>query len=680
MSAGDARQDGTKRAVPNDFNSWNAYWIAQGMPWRTEPEIDAERQRFLAERRTIQPDIEHGIYPFKDIQLTRADVEWLLATHESGGMHGPVDWADEGQRAREGLDLRGARVQEVNLRHLPLAGLQGGLPPLARRGLTTEQLSMAAADLRRTDFTGAQMEGADLSGAQLQGAILRGVSLHQVKFQVAHLEQAKMRAVNLHRADFREAHLERANLDLAHVVDSQLDDAHLEEASMQSTRWERASLKGAHLVKANLRGANLTGTKLQKAHLQGAKAREATLEHADLGQADLEDADFLRSNFTSARLSESHGPRVRLHGARLSYARFRDVHWEGANLTDAHLDGAYLARAHLEGAALPGADLHDANLREAHLEGADLHSAHFEHANLLGACLDGANLRSVHLEGVFLEKAHLGGQDVGEADLQRVRQALKARFFPNVLMPADLRGAFLDAGTNLRDTTLGSEQRGYITVADVSWGAANLAVLDWSHSQGSSRKRRNREAVLGDERRARQSKMPNGDGKSSRDRLLEYQAAVRANRQLAVALRNQGLNEDADRFAYRAQVLQRQVLRRQRQYGRAFGSWLLDRISGYGYRPSRSVVTYLLVILSFAAAYFALTNYALTPFLASHSSPLAWYEAGVLSVSSFHGRGLFPTGLSLGDPVAILAAFEAIFGLLIEITFIATFTQRFFAR
>lgn len=35
---------------------------------------------------------------------------------------------------------------------------------------------------------------------------------------------------------------------------------------------------------------------------------------------------------------------------------------------------------------------------------------------------------------------------------------------------------------------------------------------------------------------------------------------------------------------------------------------------------------------------------------------------------------------SLGDPVAILAAFEAVVGLFIEITFIATFTQRFFAR
>ena len=151
-------------------------------------------------------------------------------------------------------------------------------------------------------------------------------------------------------------------------------------------------------------------------------------------------------------------------------------------------------------------------------------------------------------------------------------------------------------------------------------------------------------------------------------------------RQVATVLRDQGLDEDADRLAYRAKVLQRHVLLRQLHWGRTFGSWLLDLISGYGYKPLRSIVTYLVVIASFAAAYFALTNFTLTPFLPSHSSPLAWYEAIVLSISSFHGRGLFPSGLSLGDPVAILAAFEAIIGLLIEITFIATFTQRFFAR
>jgi hypothetical protein len=132
------------------------------------------------------------------------------------------------------------------------------------------------------------------------------------------------------------------------------------------------------------------------------------------------------------------------------------------------------------------------------------------------------------------------------------------------------------------------------------------------------------------------------------------------------------MNEVADRYAYRAQMLQRQVLRRQHRFGRYFGSLLLDLISGYGYRPVRSFIAYALVILGFAALY--LLNSQLV------TTHLAWNEALVLSVSSFHGRGFFSPSIGLGDSYAELAAVEAFVGLFIEITFIATFTQRFFAR
>ena len=46
-----------------------------------------------------------------------------------------------------------------------------------------------------------------------------------------------------------------------------------------------------------------------------------------------------------------------------------------------------------------------------------------------------------------------------------------------------------------------------------------------------------------------------------------------------------------------------------------------------------------------------------------------------------HGSGFVPgENVLLITPVTVIAAGEAIIGLLIEITFIATFTQRFFAR
>jgi hypothetical protein len=49
-------------------------------------------------------------------------------------------------------------------------------------------------------------------------------------------------------------------------------------------------------------------------------------------------------------------------------------------------------------------------------------------------------------------------------------------------------------------------------------------------------------------------------------------------------------------------------------------------------------------------------------------------------MTAFHGRGFFPTQFNPGDPQAIAAAIEALVGLFIEITLIATLTQRLFDK
>jgi hypothetical protein len=68
---------------------------------------------------------------------------------------------------------------------------------------------------------------------------------------------------------------------------------------------------------------------------------------------------------------------------------------------------------------------------------------------------------------------------------------------------------------------------------------------------------------------------------------------------------------------------------------------VLDWIAGYGEKPARAVRAYLGVVLGFAAAYFIITNFGQAVF-GTDSARLEWYEALVLSVSSFHGRGFFP--------------------------------------
>src|SRR5437588_11389441 len=113
MSERDATQASTVQCpTSDDTEAWKVYWKAQGQPWRTEPEIDTERQHYLAERQRITPDIAQGIYPFKDIRLSRADIEWLLATH---AVLGTVDWTDVLLREHEGMDLRVANLGHVNL-------------------------------------------------------------------------------------------------------------------------------------------------------------------------------------------------------------------------------------------------------------------------------------------------------------------------------------------------------------------------------------------------------------------------------------------------------------------------------------------------------------------------------------------------------------------------------------
>jgi len=220
----------------------------------------------------------------------------------------------------------------------------------------------------------------------------------------------------------------------------------------------------------------------------------------------------------------------------------------------------------------------------------------------------------------------------------------------------DLRAAFFDQVTRLNGVTLTDKLHGSILVADVRWGGVNLAVVDWASLK-----------ILGGEQEACHAESKYGIEKTKSERLEEYREAVRANRQLAVALREQGLNEEADHFAYRAQCLQRIVSRRQRRWLKFVFSWFLYLLAGYGYRPLRSVVAYVLLILGFAAAFYALGH-------------LLWYEALVVSLTAFHGRGFFSQQYQPGDPQSIIAAVEAVVGLLIEISFIATFTQQFFGR
>lgn len=180
------------------------------------------------------------------------------------------------------------------------------------------------------------------------------------------------------------------------------------------------------------------------------------------------------------------------------------------------------------------------------------------------------------------------------------------------------------------------------------------------------------EIVLGDERTARESKRSDGKPKDRAERLTDFKAAVRANRQPAVALQTQGLSEDAARFAYRAQVLQREVLRRQRRVGAYLFSALLATLAGYGYRLGRILIAYGLALAFFATAYFV----ARQVLGGTHLSP---YESFVVSLTAIHGRVFFAS-FGLDSAQSLIAAIESVVGIVIEGTFVAMLIQRFFGR
>ena len=319
----------------------------------------------------------------------------------------------------------------------------------------------------------------------------------------------------------------------------------------------------------------------------------------------------------------------------------------------------------LRGADLSGADLHDLPL--ARLVGSLSETGvrvTTEQGKAAAIRLDGANCRGTHLEGGILFNVSAIGAQFQGAFLQlailRWGNLAGAHFREADLTEADLSKTRLE-GANLRKTrverlnlgraVLNAEtnidaywEKAGVRCLDVSWGGAILTRISWMH------------VTLGEDWIARKERT--GEA---------YIHASRTNRQLALQLQSQGLAEEAMLFNYRAQKFQRLAWRKQRKYGKYLFSAALNLSCGYGYRPLRSLVLYMIVVGSFALL-FALIGH------------LSWYEALIDSIVSLHGRGFFASSFAPGNPLAIAAAIEAILGLLVEVVVLATVSRRIFSN
>lgn len=564
-----------------DCDAWENYWRRQGYSWRTEPEIDSQRQAQLKQYLTST----HESGSFAESTLSRADVEWLLATHEE------FDVARSSNLQREGclLNLRGADLRRARLRGLPLAGLCGGL----------------------------KIE----------------------EWIVATDQQRDAAAVRLERADLQEAHLEGANLCGAHL--------------------EEANLHGAHLEGANLRGAHLAGANLCSAHLEGADLRDAHLE----GTESVPKPANIRVVFLDSRTNLEG---IILGNERYGFVPLADVHWNNVNL--ALVDWSQIHKLGDEYETqwkLPGE--YEAAIRAnrqlatvLRAQGIDEQVDYF----LYRACVNErvmmpqrailpVVLRVFVRERMPLPKVLLRLEErrQGVRYPQHPVTSALLRFVPSfllLLLLAVLQPiAFLLLCVTCPVSLLGI-----------------LSILRKRAQHPPEYKRLERflppPTLLPQQQRRRQQWLL----------LLGFLLGT-PRAQLPLLL------EAPEVVLQRVPVLQRLGQRRYLPflliflllfddtlvcYSRYLWTSLKGALTGYGYRPMRSISCYLVVLLGFAALYSVIAH-------------LAPWNAFVLSLSSLHGFHILLHGFS-GSTTDVVSAIEAGIGLIIEITFVTAFIHR----
>lgn len=392
----------------------------------------------------------------------------------------------------------------------------------------------------------------------------------------------------------------------------------------------------------NLRGVDLRGT-----NLRGLKIDYADLSGAILDQAVLVDARLRGVKLREASLREADLTGAHLNGADASGARFDRAKLLGAELDTANLSGAVLGRADLTGASVDRANLSNTSLGEANLSLIRADRSNLTNARLRKAIVRGARFRGANFTGARLWEADFADADLIGCDLSG------AHLRSANLAGADLRGAQMSVTTALGRVVLD----GRTQLGDIIWNNAPLIEVDWTQIPR-----------LGDEIILKKAT-------TREERALAYHQAARAYRVLVTALKAQGVALAASTFRLREQQLERKAARIEGRLGSWLFSGLLDTVSGYGERPGRAFNAYVSIVALFAVVYWGATN-----FLPSHSSALTWYEALVLSLMSFHGRGFFPATLSLGEPIVMVGAVEAVLGLFIELIFVATFSRRFLSE
>jgi len=197
------------------------------------------------------------------------------------------------------------------------------------------------------------------------------------------------------------------------------------------------------------------------------------------------------------------------------------------------------------------------NMEGFQLAGIDLECRRLVGVQLIEANLEGARLFRAHLEGAHLFGANLRGASLFKSNLQGAN-----------LRGADLTGANL-LGANVR----GAKLEGLVV------GKKNIVV---NESEGNAL--------------ARRGDRPNA--------LKAWQEATEIYLALLNNHREAGRNEEAGELFYRLMVAKRKLMPRSRVS--RWVSLFMDALCGYGERPKRVVLAWVLLIFVSSVFYFGL--------------------------------------------------------------------------
>jgi uncharacterized protein YjbI with pentapeptide repeats len=312
----------------------------------------------------------------------------------------------------------------------------------ARRNANLRKCDFSGANLRKVSLRNSNLSGANLSHTDLVGADLRRANLTRARLAGANISGARVSRANFHGASLRgirSGHL-RGNAELpktwvqrygllfgprANLSGTNLDSLPLDHLDLAGANLNRATLRGASLIGSDLTraqlaaaiapGANAATADLAGANLKGGSWRNATMADANLTQADLESADLTGAVFTGAQVTDADFAGATLSslgtGGLVGQTSSLPAGWLDANgylvgpqadLGDAQLTGQNLANADLAESVLPNANLKSSHLGSAALSHSDLLDTNMVDSTLSAQALSGASITGAQMAGASI--------------------------------------------------------------------------------------------------------------------------------------------------------------------------------------------------------------------------------------------------------------------------------------